>query len=298
MAFMYAFNGSFPGTDTPAGLNARNIAVDAHAAVGKQVTISAEEPNNPMIDDLVAIARTGAIGLVAHGCVDQRRRGYMLTGPDLFTSLDGSAAQTLSRLRVLSAQQPITFTAVRAGTQQAVGVVPMTDSESLCASAWPPAGTNLMANPNFYSDLVSTGQFRILPAIDGWSSSNGVEVWNRLNGYIGPAGLPTWIELDVYGQQDAIWQTVSTPAGVLLELSFWYSPRPKVSPLSNQFDVLWNGQLLGTLAPDGTGLDSLQWQKVSVRVTATGNDTVMFRESGTNDNYGVLLTGMSLTQVP
>ena len=121
MAFMYAFNGSFPYT--PGGLSANNVAVDSHAAVGKQVTLTAAAPTSPLLDQLVALANNQAISLVASACLKNEQRGYAWSGNGQFQSDRAGDSVSVAGLRALAAAgTPVTITAVRGGTQGRIGI--------------------------------------------------------------------------------------------------------------------------------------------------------------------------------
>jgi cytochrome c peroxidase len=109
MAFMYSFNGSYPYT--PTGLNATNTAVDSHAAVGRQVTLSGSVTTDPILPQLQALADTNAIDLVASGCVGNETRGYVYVGGGNYAD-DRGASHSLAAMKAFAQSgSPITFTA-------------------------------------------------------------------------------------------------------------------------------------------------------------------------------------------
>ncbi len=121
MAFMYAFNGSYPYT--PAGLNATNVAVDSHAAVGKQVTLTAASPAPALLDQLVTLANNQAISLVASACVNNEQRGYAWAGNGQFQSDRAGDTVSVAGFRALATSgTPVTIMAVRGGTQGRIGI--------------------------------------------------------------------------------------------------------------------------------------------------------------------------------
>jgi hypothetical protein len=93
-------------------------------------------------------------------------------------------------------------------------------------------------------------------------------------------------------------QTVATRAGDSLVLQFWYSPRPGENSASNAFQVLWNGTVVDTLAPNGapngTALKATNWNLASYVVKATGSDTLAFNAIGNHPTYGALVDAVSL----
>jgi hypothetical protein len=312
MAFMFAFNGSFPYS--PRGLDANSVAVDTHAAVGKQATISGAGVVEPMVGQLVALADSEAIGLVASACIDGERRGYAYQGAGIFQSdRDGETATLDWLTSAAPANGPITFTAVRSGTEMRIGIDEDLDgvldgaegrttartctSTSTTPTPTPtptPVPLSLLVNGSFETNTVGDGGWAQVGSLAGWQGSTGViEVWHSLNGWAVADGA-SCIELDADWGQDRLSQTVTTSAGDSLILSFSYSARPGVSAQSNRFDVLWNGTVIDTLSPDGNGIFVPVWQTRSYTVLATGNDTVTFAESGANDSYGGLIDAVNL----
>ena len=298
MAFMFAFNGSFPYT--PAGLDEHTVAVDSHAAVGKQAMISSAGVADAQLERLVDLANTQAIGLVASGCMAGERRGYVYRGAGVFQSdRDGETATLTSLRSAASANGAITFTAVRAGTEGRIGIDEDLDSvldgtsSRTCTSTGTP---NLLVNGSFEDNTAQAGEAAQVPSLAGWQGSSGlIEVWRNLGGFAGADGS-SWVELDVGWSWDRLSQTVATTPGEWLVLGFAYSARPGVSPQSNRFDVIWNGTVIDTLSPDGSGLRAPVWKVQTYTVQATGNDTVTFAESGDNDGYGALLDAVSLVR--
>lgn len=117
VAFMMAFNG--------------DREFDTHAAVGTQVTFNGQQTNaeEQLLDELIALADQGAIGLIAHGTTSQAggvRRGWVYRPAS--GRFQASAARvrlrTLARLRNLSNNNGFvwTFTAVPAGSETRMGI--------------------------------------------------------------------------------------------------------------------------------------------------------------------------------
>lgn len=308
MAFMYAFNGSFPYT--PAGLDAHTVAVDTHAAVGKQGTISAGGVADAMVSKLLGLADSKAIGLVASACIAGERRGYAYQGMGVFQSDRAGETATLASLSSAAlANGPVTLMAVRSGTQARAGIdedadgvldgaAGRTAARACTSTASPPLppSPNLLVNGSFETNGVGAGGWAQVTSLQGWQGRAGViEVWRNLSGWAGADGS-SWIELDAAYGQDQVSQAVSTTAGAWLVLRLAYAARPGVSAQNNRFDVLWNGAVIDTLSPDGTGLSAPAWVTQSYVVLATGSDTLAFAESGTNDGYGGLIDAVSLAR--
>jgi DNA-binding beta-propeller fold protein YncE len=121
MAFMFAANGSFPYE--PAGLNATNYSNDTHAAVGKQVTLSAANLSDPLLTQLLALADQGEIGLVAKGSVSGLARGYAYLGNQTFQSDRRAERPTFAQLTTaLQNGAVLTFTAVPNESTMRIGI--------------------------------------------------------------------------------------------------------------------------------------------------------------------------------
>ncbi len=299
MAFMYSFNGSFPYT--PAGLDANSVAVDAHAAVGKQVTPTASTVSNPRLTEFLALADQAVVGMVASGCINNETRGYVYAGNGVFNADRAAETVTLGDLIAqTNAGSPITYTVVRQGTQTRSGIDQDGDgtldgaqgatAERSCISGQ----GNLLLNGSFETNSVPALSWRNLPSLTGWQATGGIEVWRNLNGWPAANGS-SWIELDATPSTvNAVSQRITALAGDRLVLRFAYSARPHVGAQSNTFHVRWNGTVIGTLSPDGTAITAPDWKLATFTVTATGNDTLEFLEAGLNDGLGGLIDTVSL----
>ena len=308
MAFMYAFNGSYPYT--PTGLNATNTAVDSHAAVGRQVTISGATTTNPMLAQLQSLADTNAIDLVASSCINNETRGFVYVGNGTYAD-DRAQTHSLAAMKAFGqAGSPVTFTAVRRGTGYVLGIDENDDGTldgtagatgtRVCTSGTQP---NLLVNGSFETNSIAAASWGNVTSLSGWKGSNGdVQVWNGLYGYAAADGN-SWIQIGAGGSLDTVSQSVTTTAGDSLLLSFWYAARPGYSVAQNKFSVVWNGTVIDTLAPNGvssgspygTNLNTPVWQQATYLVKATGSDTLSFAQ-GTSDSSGAgaLLDAVSL----
>lgn len=134
IADVIAFLLSLPGSDLPGG-SADPAALeppgplsnDTHAAVGRQITFDEENRDDPaaiaFLGQLRDLAQVGRIGLVSHGRREGIARGWAYTGDDLFASDRAGETATLEALRSgAGAGSEITFTAVRAGDEQRLGI--------------------------------------------------------------------------------------------------------------------------------------------------------------------------------
>lgn len=300
MAFMYAFNGSFPYA--PPGLDANSVAVDAHAAVGKQAMLSGTGVADARLAQLATLADSRAIGLVASACVAGERRGYTYLGSGNYQADREGETQSLAGLTQIAKDHgPVTFTAVRTGTEHRAGIDEDGDGvldgmagltpQRACASA---ANGELLVNGGFETNAVPPRGWALVSELAGWTSSaSHIEVWRNLSGWAAAEGQ-SWIELDAAGSLDRVSQRASTVAGEMLELRMAYSARPGTGAQTNRFDVVWNGTVIDSLAPEGSALTAPAWQTKTYRVRASGTDTLTFVETGTNDSYGTLIDGVSL----
>lgn len=299
MAFMYSFNGSFPYT--PIGLSAQTVAVDAHAAVGRQVTLSASVVADPVLAQLTALADANAIGLVAHGCVAGERRGYAYRGTGLFDADRANETATLAELKAIAVGgSPISFTAVRAGTALQSGIDRDGDgvrdgAQGLTAVRSCTSGSvkSLLSSGSFEGAPVAAGGTATVTTLGGWRGSNGIKVSRGAQGWLAVDG-DAWVELDVGRGLDVLSQPVSDKAGETLVLRFWYSARPGTSAATNTFNVRWNGTVIDTVSPDGGSLTAPLWQSRSYVVQAGGNDTLSFSEAGIDDGAGTLIDAVTL----
>jgi YVTN family beta-propeller protein len=300
MAFMYSFNGSYPYT--PAGLNATNVAVDSHAAVGRQVTLSGSVVADPMLAKLQGLADTNAVDLVASGCVANETRGYVYVGNAMYADDRGQPHSLAAMKAYAQSGSPITFTAVRRGTGYVLGIDQNDDGALDGASGTTPtractSGTqpNLLVNGSFETNAVPASGWSNVSQLAGWSGSNGsVQIWNGLFGY-GAEDGGSWMQVGAGSTLDTVSQTVATTAGNSLVLQFWYSARPGYAAAVNRFNVLWNGVVIDTLAPNGTPLNTPSWQQATYIVKATGKDTLSFAQpTGASPGLGALIDAASL----
>ena len=153
------------------------------------------------------------------------------------------------------------------------------------------ASTNLVSNGSFESNSLASGTWGIF-------YGNSVKDWN-----LGPAGLEirngiagtaqnglNFVELDTT-KNSHIFQTITTVAGQMYNLSFWYAPRAGVSENSNGIAVSWGENQSFTVSGEGSG----EWTKISFSVMGSGKDKLQFNAVGKSDSYGGSLDNVSLT---
>jgi hypothetical protein len=101
-----------------------SFSVDTHAGVGVQATMGGSGPDQSALrGEILAIANTGAVGMVAKGQVDGEARGYTYLGGDQFQS-DRAAEQvsTGDLDAAAGAGATITFTLVPLGSETRIGI--------------------------------------------------------------------------------------------------------------------------------------------------------------------------------
>lgn len=227
LAFMLAYNGDFPQ--------------DTHAAVGKQVTISGS-PNSSQtlrLNALIALVDTGVIGLVAKGSYGGASRGFYYQGQRTNRFQSDKFSQTVSLANLLQAalSEPMTFTAVAAGTEQRIGVDENEDgvfnndsSSSFVAAAWSfeqhnltgSAGEILDTNTSFDSSFNGT-------AFGGLDTTNSNPAINGSMGtchYINFDGVDDYISLGNPDQLNITGQ---------ITLSAWIRPDRQTTSIENIF---------------------------------------------------------------
>jgi YVTN family beta-propeller protein len=123
-AFMLAFGGS----DLPSGTTflepPGSASQDAHAAVGKQVTLPTSDPLMiARLAEMFALAEGGEIGLIAKGIFAGESRGFTHIGLAEYQSDRSTQLVTHAQLtNAAGTGTEITFTAVPVGTQTRIGV--------------------------------------------------------------------------------------------------------------------------------------------------------------------------------
>jgi hypothetical protein len=154
----------------------------------------------------------------------------------------------------------------------------------------PVPGGNLIVNGDFRDNpLPSTAPYGDLGSLNGWTSNNDFELFN-----VGERGWAIDTDIAYAATPDEQSQSVQTEAGKLYDLTFDYkTAQDSWTPTTDDFDVLWNGNVVGTFSPDG----KVDWLGGKVQVTGTGGmDTLTFREKGENDAGGSLVANVRLQE--
>jgi PEP-CTERM motif len=166
------------------------------------------------------------------------------------------------------------------------------------------AQANLLTNGSFESQVLNNWAWTVLASTTGWQAdaTSGLELRNNVAGTA--QNGQNFVELDTHhtGRFDAstnssIWQSVSTQAGSIYTLSWWYSPRINTAANTNDISVYWNNTLLTTNV--GAGGSTQNWQQFSFQVVGTGaSDTVKFMAGGKIDTLGGSLDNVRLVASP
>lgn len=104
---------------------------DAHAAVGKQLTVASASKIDPLLDQMLAIANNGRVDVIAKGRWLGYQRGWMYLGNNNFRS-DWSTEPNLSKGQLLALAGPgseLTFTVVPLGAGARMGIDRDSDNE-------------------------------------------------------------------------------------------------------------------------------------------------------------------------
>ncbi len=158
------------------------------------------------------------------------------------------------------------------------------------------ANANLIVNGSFEAPTQTPGTYGTYfgTSVPGWvAGTNGIEVRNNLFG-TAEDGV-NFVELDTFANSNMS-QTVTTTAGVLYSLDYWYSPRVGQPASTNGVSSYWNGVLLTNSTGNGGSINN--WVDLSFLVTGTGNDILSFYATGTSDSLGGNVDNVSLTATP
>ena len=130
VAFLLCFSGSdFPDIDDDGDPNNNVLAspgtasLDTHSLVGAQVTRTDGSAPAGLVNDMIAQADAGAVGLVVKGRQGTDQRGYAYVGSGMFQS--DRCTEMLTTAQILAAAGPgeeLTFTTVPTGTQTRIGI--------------------------------------------------------------------------------------------------------------------------------------------------------------------------------
>ncbi|MEO1498665.1 MAG: hypothetical protein AAFV43_16090 [Planctomycetota bacterium] len=164
------------------------------------------------------------------------------------------------------------------------------------------ASSNLVHNGSFETNDLDGSSWKVFQDVEGWQASDGegIEVQENVGG--SAADGDAKVELDSHdhggealGTNSAMVQEVVVNDGDHYQLSVQYSPRPGVAADSVGVEVYWDGQLLGTMSRDGSGLSDTEWTTHTFNVQADGDaGRLEFRAVGAEDSRGGYLDDVQL----
>jgi len=147
---------------------------------------------------------------------------------------------------------------------------------------------SILVNGSF-EGRVADGTVSFVNRLTGWTNpADQIEVWgNNLNGEGAATDGSNYVELDVSGAVDSLYQDVTTTANASYTLSFSAQQR---GTGTDSVEVYWRGTLLGTITP------TAGWSTYSFTVTGSGgSDRLEFREPASQNNtFGPLLDNVQL----
>ena len=164
-------------------------------------------------------------------------------------------------------------------------------------------GPNLVVNGNFAEPVVPDGQPGLFPTeVPGWESSTGdFEVTNDTT-WTPPAGsAPGTQSVDLNPNvASEIQQTVPTEPGMTYTLTFDLAGNLFNDPAVKTGDFYVEGARAGSLDFDTTGTSGtdMGWVTKSYTFTATDTATVISFASTTPNNFGPVITNVSLVATP
>jgi hypothetical protein len=99
------------------------LSRDSHAGVGQQVMTTTSAPKRTQLNELVRIADSGNVGLIAHGIINGNPRGFFYTGGGWFQSDVMGDIRTLTTLNSgLETGDSLTYMLVPRGSEYRLGV--------------------------------------------------------------------------------------------------------------------------------------------------------------------------------
>lgn len=152
----------------------------------------------------------------------------------------------------------------------------------------------IVTNGGFEANLQANGTWSTYfgTNLTGWTAGpRGIELRNNVAGlaYEGD----NYIELDTNGNSLA--SQVLTTSGIWYDITFAYSGREGQPIGTNGIDVLWNGNLIGSVAAAGA-VSGNNWQVYTFHALGTAPDSQLtFVATGTSDSYGGSLDAISVT---
>jgi len=154
------------------------------------------------------------------------------------------------------------------------------------------ANANLIQNGSF-EDPNMNGGWGLFSTIPGWYAASGqIEIGDAgVYGVTGQDGKNV-LELDSTGNSTIAQDLNLTNQSY--SLSFDFAQRNGTTAETNKFDVLWNGNVIGSITPDSTHFSSANYTVSGL----SGVNTLAFRGTGTSDSYGGMIDNVSVQAVP
>ena len=164
------------------------------------------------------------------------------------------------------------------------------------------ANANLIVNGSFETPNIPTGKWGVYQAIDGWETTFGAGIEIQDNAAGSPFHGNQHIELDSHpsgNSNSGMRQLIAVTAGQSYDLSFAWSPRPRIAADSLGLEVWFGGTLLDAIPGNGTGLTDTDWNVRSYTVTPNSDSVYLeFRATGTADTFGSYIDDVRLTSPP
>ncbi|MBP6912099.1 MAG: thrombospondin type 3 repeat-containing protein [Candidatus Pacebacteria bacterium] len=160
-------------------------------------------------------------------------------------------------------------------------------------------GTEQMVNGGFETPVVTNANLWDIftTGFDNWVAETMTTHLSELEfhrGYKGwtPKEGDQFVELDGY-VSTRIYQDIATVPGATYDLTYSFSPRPKV--VDNQLSVSVDGTQVATESGTGIALANTDWKDTVVPFTATGTTTrIAFKNTDASDSLGTFLDDVSV----
>lgn len=155
------------------------------------------------------------------------------------------------------------------------------------------ASPNLLVNGSFEDAILPAQNWDLFGSIAGWTAAGGkIEVGQAaVYGLSGQTGTNV-LELDS-DQNSVVAQTLTLAAGTY-SLGFDFARRSGTANATNEFDVLWNGNVVADVMPSLTSFTSATFNVNGV----AGANTLAFRAKGASDSLGGMIDNVSVQAVP
>jgi hypothetical protein len=125
----------------------------------------------------------------------------------------------------------------------------------------------------------------------GPGPNNGIELqWGGVGGAPAANGGRVFVELDTTANSSMFY---TLQGSGVYTLDFLFSPRPRISSLSNFVELWLDGTLLGEFGGDGSG--ATIWTAKSVGFTGSAGQNLIFRATGGSDSLGGYIDNTRLT---